>query len=364
MKRVRINAQKVGLTYRNGDFQRILLEGNHWLKFGETMQFFTRSQIYGVFPDMELLLQNNSFAENTRMIRVQAHEIALIFVRGIFNNVLTPGNYFLFEGMVDIEIRIVDLNSEDPITSVDGTTLKHPSVAPYVRNFKVENYEKGLLFREGKFIKEIAAGSYVYWSGSKSVEVSKIDLRNMQLEISGQELLTKDKAALRINFQLEFRVTDCLKALLENRDYTKQLYTKGQLALREVTGSLTLDELLGSREQVGEFVLKSLKAHSEGLGVNVSSAGIRDIILPGEVREIMNQVLVAEKKAQANAIARREESASTRTMLNTAKMMEENSVLFKLKEMEYIEKIADKIGEIKLSGGGAVIDQLAQLLAR
>ncbi|NQZ78262.1 MAG: slipin family protein, partial [Ekhidna sp.] len=83
-----------------------------------------------------------------------------------------------------------------------------------------------------------------------------------------------------------------------------------------------------------------------------------DIILPGDMKEIMNQVLIAQKQAQANVITRREETASTRSLLNTAKLMEENDMLFKLKEMEYVEKIADKIGEITVSGNGQIVDQL------
>jgi hypothetical protein len=87
-------------------------------------------------------------------------------------------------------------------------------------------------------------------------------------------------------------------------------------------------------------------------------------VLPGDVKEIMNQVLVAEKRAQANVIMRREETASTRSLLNTAKLMEENAMLFKLKEMEYVEKIAEKIQTIQLSGGGQLVDQLKQLFVR
>jgi hypothetical protein len=79
------------------------------------------------------------------------------------------------------------------------------------------------------------------------------------------------------------------------------------------------------------------------------------------MKEIMNQVLVAQKKAEANVIMRREETASTRSLLNTAKLMEENSMLFKLKEMEYVEKIADKINSISLSGGNQIIDQLKDI---
>ena len=94
------------------------------------------------------------------------------------------------------------------------------------------------------------------------------------------------------------------------------------------------------------------------------TAGIRDIVLPGEVKDIMNKVLVAQKSAEANTIVRREETAATRSLLNTAKLMEENDMLFKLKEMEYIEKIAGKIGEVTVSSGGKVLDQLTQMFSK
>ena len=103
------------------------------------------------------------------------------------------------------------------------------------------------------------------------------------------------------------------------------------------------------------------RVDSRSMGAEVLGCGIRDIILPGEIREIMNQVLVAEKTAQANTILRREETAATRSLLNTAKLMESNAMLMKLKEMEYMEKIADKVNSISLSGGSQVIDQLRQL---
>jgi len=97
---------------------------------------------------------------------------------------------------------------------------------------------------------------------------------------------------------------------------------------------------------------------SGSLGIELKSCGLRDIILPGDMRDLMNQVLIAEKKAQANVIMRREEISSTRNLLNTAKLMEENATLFKLKEMEFIERIAEKVNSISIAGGGQVLDQL------
>jgi len=85
--------------------------------------------------------------------------------------------------------------------------------------------------------------------------------------------------------------------------------------------------------------------------------------LPGDIKEIMNQVLVAQKKAQANTISRREETAATRSLLNTAKLMDDNPMLYQLKEMEYVEKIAEKIGEITVSGNGGMVKQLKDIFS-
>ena len=108
-------------------------------------------------------------------------------------------------------------------------------------------------------------------------------------------------------------------------------------------------------------VMKKIRKTAAVLGTEVLYAGVKHIILPGEMKEIMNQVLVAQKKAQANVIMRREETASARSMLNTAKLLEENEMLYKLKEMEYLERIAAKIGEITVSGGSDVLKQLKQI---
>jgi regulator of protease activity HflC (stomatin/prohibitin superfamily) len=191
--------------------------------------------------------------------------------------------------------------------------------------------------------------------------VGKVDTRMQQIEINGQEILTKDKAALRINGYAQFKVMDVEKALLQNKAYERQLYVAFQLALREYIGALGFDELLEKKDGIAPFILEAVKKTAEDLGIAVNGFGIRDIILPGDVKDIMNKVLVAEKTAQANSIMRREETASTRSLLNTAKLMEDNTMLWKLKEMEYVEKIADKIGEITVTGNGALLEQLKQI---
>ena len=106
---------------------------------------------------------------------------------------------------------------------------------------------------------------------------------------------------------------------------------------------------------------EKLEQGAAGLYAEICEAGVKDIILPGEIRDIMNTVLVAEKRAQANVVTRREEVASTRSLLNTARLMEENPTLYKLKELEYVEKICERVGSISLSGGD-IVGQLKEIL--
>ncbi|MBQ3165948.1 MAG: slipin family protein, partial [Clostridia bacterium] len=118
------------------------------------------------------------------------------------------------------------------------------------------------------------------------------------------------------------------------------------------------------RDKMSSFILDRLKDAATGLYVEIKSAGVKDIILPGEVRDIMNTVLVAEKRAQANVITRREEVASTRSLLNTARLMDENRTLYKLKELEYVERICENVGTINLGGSGDILTRLTEVLKR
>ena len=210
-------------------------------------------------------------------------------------------------------------------------------------------------------MKELEAGTYYYWVYSRDVLCRIVDLKVKPLEISGQEVLTADKVGIRLNVICNYRITEPEELVKKVEGVSSQLYTCAQLVIREYVGRYRLDELLAQKEEIGRYILEKMREQQKGLCVEVISGGIKDIILPGEIRSIMNTVLVAEKKAQANVIMRREEVASTRSLLNTAKLMDENKTLFKLKEMEYLERICDKVGSISLNGGKNVLEQLAEL---
>jgi len=362
MKNVRVNAYQVALVFKRGVYQRMLKEGNYWFWKNERVNIYDITQPFIAPVELNILLQDAALADALHVIEVKDNEIVLHYENGLLKQVLTAGRYTFWKSMIQYDFVRADISKIGITENIDRATLQNKLVAPYVRCFNIENNEQGVLYVDGKYVQTLEAGVYFWWKNGISIMINKLDMRQQQAEINGQEILTKDKAALRINAWAQYKVTDIEKAMLQNKEFSYQLYMVFQLALREYVGSLPFDELLEKKESITPFILEAVKASTEALGVEVSGFGIRDIILPGDVKEIMNQVLIAEKKAQANIIIRREETASTRSLLNTAKLMEENAMLWKLKEMEYVEKIADKISNISVNGNGVLIDQLKQIL--
>lgn len=361
MKQIRINKGTIGLVFRKGEYRRVMTDGLHWLKWNEEATVYDLAKPFYPTVDLNLLLVDQQLAEKLIVVEVKDNEIALQYVNGNYKGVLQPGRYAFWKGFTTYSFIKADLSKIEITEEIPMNTLLKPEVLQFIRIYPVESYEKGILLINGKIEKTLDKGIYYYWKNPTAISVIKTDLRQQQMEIPGQEILTKDKAALRINFFARYKTVDIDKALIENKDFEKQLYVLVQLAIREYVGTNTLDELLERKEAVSGAIKTSISEKAAVLGVEIGDCAIRDIILPGEVKDIMNQVLVAEKRAQANIVTRREETASTRSLLNTAKLMEENAMLFKLKEMEYVEKIAEKVNNISLSGGGLIIDQLKGL---
>lgn len=356
-----INGYQMGLVFKNGVYQRCLTEGKYWLGFSEWLKLYDRTQPFNPPVELNLLLKDETLKAALNIVDVKEDEIVLQYVNGLLTQVLTAGRYAFWKGIIDYGFVKADIGKVEITENIDRATLTGKLVAGYVRTASVEPYEKAVLFVDGKYDKTLESGFYCWWKNSIAIYVGKIDTRLQQAELNGQEILTRDKASLRINAWARYQVVNIEKALLQNKEYERQLYVAFQLALREYVTGLNFDELLEKKEAIVAYVLEKVALEAETLGVKVAGFGIRDIILPGDVKEIMNQVLVAEKKAQANIILRREETASTRSLLNTAKLLEDNPTLLKLKELEYVEKIAEKITAISLNGNGVLIDQLKQI---
>ncbi len=357
-----INENERGFLFKNGEYKKMLLPGKVNVKkfLGESIIKTSAEGVVSIKNvNLNILLKDTLFAKSVKIIEVPDSNFAIHYVDGKATNILNTGTYFYWDifqkhsyELVDITSPLVDLPREKIALLPSGVYNK----------YTVSEGEIGLLYFDGEFKEKLNPGTYYYWKNFISVNCQIVDLRKQQLEVNSQEILTADKVSLRLNFVCTYEVSDAVKISNTLKDYKVQIYVTTQLVLREYVGRLKFDELLEQRDNISSVVLERLKEKQESLFVNFLDAGLKDIILPGEIRDIMNTVLIAEKTAQANVIARREEVASTRSLLNTAKLMEENQTLYKLKELEYLEKICDKVGNISV-GNGNLLGELSSLLS-
>jgi regulator of protease activity HflC (stomatin/prohibitin superfamily) len=349
-KIVPVDSGSLGLLYIDGVFARSLEPGRHVLfETGHALRVDIARPFEPVpAPDREALLRSADLLD----VQVSDHERGLVFAGDVFRRFLAPGTYlFLKPSQPALRVELVDIR--DP-------AVKHPKLAALVRapdapahlgTFAVTQGQTGLLFIDGVLAGRLGPGLHSYWIGLHQIAVRTLDLREQGTEIQGQELLTADKVSLRLNVSVRYRIVDVDRAVLGHADHEAALHRCLQLALREAAQRLTVDELLSRKEDVGATIASLAKDGAAALGVELGSAGLRDVILPGEMRQILNKVVEAERKAQANLITRREETAATRSLLNTARLLDENPTLMRLKELEHAERIAEKIAHLSVVGG-------------
>ncbi len=362
MKKVIINDNQKGLLFKNGKFAKLLDAGKYHI-FGETKVevLSLDGMLASDACPLDTLLKDPEITKQVSSVDVADQQLALHFIDGKFAHALRKGKYAFWNVQKKHAFQMVDISS--PVVNEEVPPyifMMLPNT--YYTKVEVAQYQKARLYFNQKLERILEPGTYYFWKNDIRVDVGFVDTRLTQMNITGQEILTQDKVSLRINFVCNYRITDYVKVLTEIDDYSEQLHVAAQLAMREYVGKQKLDDILESKDQISEYVIARLKEKAPALFVEIVDGGVKDIILPGEIRNIMNTVLVAEKRAQASVITRREEVASTRSLLNTAKLMEENQTLYKLKELEYMERICANVGNISLNGSGDMLAQLGNLL--
>ncbi len=362
MRKVIINENQRGFLFKNGKYVKMLCPGKYYAYGSKGIEISNCDQMLDPHRcSIDTVLNDKAVADTVSVIDVADEETALHFINGKFYSVLTQGKYAFWSVTDKHEYITVDTSTPEVNDNVPEYIFSMIPQKYYIK-IEVAEYEKARLYFNQRFVKLLDAGTYYFWKNSVKVDVKYIDTRLTQMDITGQEILSQDKVSLRINLNCNYRITDFEKIFTDIDDFTEQLHVTAQLALREYVGKHKLDDILENKNEMSEFVFEKLKAKESELFVDIANADVKDIILPGEIRAIMNTVLVAEKRAQANVITRREEVASTRSLLNTAKLMDENKTLYKLKELEYVERICENVGNINLNGNADVLSQLTGIL--
>jgi regulator of protease activity HflC (stomatin/prohibitin superfamily) len=368
-KRVVIGDAERGLVYRNRRFERVLAPGVYrlyaWRAQVEVVVHDIRQPEY-TGKDVEALVaaMGDRVHETFVLADVGIDEVGLLSKFGKLEDVLAPGTRKLYwRGLVPVAVERVAMAADLQVGAGVARRLRQLGLLAKVAVvLEVPAESAGLVYVDNTLSQLLGAGSYAFWNFRKNVAVETVELRVQAMEVSGQELLTRDKVSLRVNLAASVRVNDPVAARTKVAKYGDYVYRELQYGLRKAVAAKTLDELLGDKATLDAEIFAYVHGRLEGLGVEVLGVGVKDVILPGEMREILNGVVSAEKQAQANVIRRREEANATRSLLNTAKLIEESPVLMRLKELEALEKVTEKIDKLTVFGGlEGVIKQLVTL---
>lgn len=364
IKRFVIAENERGLYFYNRNLERVLEAGVYqffdWRNRVKVEIFDLNEPAFNHRLEDVLLKQHAALCERYfQVITLSEHQVGLVYRNAVLADVLPPtSRQFYWLGLVDIEVEVVNIHSdyqmdEDKarlLTRVRDVHLARV-LANYITIAEVADQHVGLLIVDGQLVKELAPGVYVFWRFNRSIKVEMVDQRLQMLEVSGQEILTSDKVSLRINLSVVFQLQDAVKIRAAFKDVFDYLYKELQFGLRQVIAGDTLDKLLAEKGAAEQGVFNYILERVKDCGIRFITVGIKDIILPGDMKLILNQLVEAEKLAQANVLKRREETAATRSLLNTAKLMDENPTLMRLKELEVLEKVTEKVDRLTVFGG-------------
>ncbi len=343
MKRIKIRNYEMGLYFRNDEFRGLLEPGDHWF-FGPVWR--TRVDIVSqrtpwlVHEKLDLVVKSGALGERAKVVDLKDHERGLVWIDGRFSHVLPPGLYAYWITLCDVRIEVVDARNVRFVHPDLAVIVKAQSADRVLESVLVPVGHVGVFYRDGSYVETLPAGRHVFWKNSAEVKIVPVDLREQNLDVSGQEIMTADKVTLRINAQVACRVADARLSLSVADDARQALYRETQLGLRALIGVRDLDSFLADKDGVARDLEQSIRGRVSALGLEVVTAGIRDIILPGEMRELLNKVTEAKKAAEANLIVRREETAAMRSQANTAKLLQDNPTLMRLRELEALERVA------------------------
>jgi len=370
IRRILVGVNERVLVIRKRRLADILAPGEYWMwTLGRGIEFEvhdTRALVMsGDWGNYIARERPDLVSRHVVVVETTDTQVAVVYVDGCLARVVGPATRVLFwRGAVEVAFEVIDAAAAPAVPPAMLPALARLGRAVPVAFAAVDEGKRALVYLDGKLIAELGPGLYGYWTAVKTPRIEILEMRRQTLEVTGQEILTRDKVTLRVNISAVYEIVDPAVARAGVKDVQEHLYRTLQIAARQTLTKRTLEEALADKADIDEAVAAEVRREMEAYGVRMGAIALKDVILPGDIRDILNQVVTAEKQAQANLIRRREETAATRSLLNTARLMEDNPLLVRLKELETLEKIADKVDKITVVGGlDALLERTVTLKA-
>lgn len=343
LRTVVIQDQERGFLVKSGRVVAWLEPGRHWLwsRHSEVRKIALDTGFAPVTPETRKVVPPGAAEE----LEVPHGNIALVRIDGRPAACLLPGRWFLWQIRAEVTADVV---STDPILANDSVPAAFRSLVPatHLLNVTVAAHERAVLYVDGALVRSVGEGAWSFFTADRVVGISRVDMREREVQIVGQEVMTADKVTVRINVVVKLRVTDAEKCVREVASIDTSIYTEAQMVARRWVAGATVDQLLERRNDARSAMRAELGERAATWGAEVIEIDLKDVVLPGEMKTILNQVIEAEKRAAANVILRREETAATRSLMNTAKLLEQNPTLLRLKELEAWKEIAEKVEQL------------------
>jgi regulator of protease activity HflC (stomatin/prohibitin superfamily) len=357
-KTITIQPNEFGILYIDNNISKVLNSGVYKInKFFVNNQkietYKITSPIKGELFDI-IEFGNDEIKRHFSRFEASHYEYLILLINDRTKDILSSQNKVMYHNSVGIiSTKSYNIKDSSELPQIDANYLLSSfGTSANVATYEVAEGHTGLLFIDGSLSKKLNSGRYYFFRDNKIIKLEQYSIKKQIIEVTGQEVLTKNKVTIRINLVGTWQINnlDRVYDTYQNSPHTF-IYQELQLRLREIIGSMTLNEILENKNQINDYLNDYTLYDTVNNGIELRKIGIKDVILPGEIRELMNKVVEAEKKAEANVIKRREETAATRSLLNTAKLMEDNPTLLRLKELESLEKVVEKIGTLNVYGG-------------
>lgn len=364
-KRYKIRTYEMGLVFRDGEFRGLLAGGTHWY-FDPlnklNVDIVSQRDPWLVHEKLDLIVKSGALSDRAVVLDLKDNERALVWIENRFSHILPAGQFAYWTGQKQVQVELVDIRPVRFEHEQFKLIVRSPMAARVLDVCTVQRDRVGVLFIDGRYVDTLQPGEYAFWKGPAEAKVVEVDLRETMVDVGGQEIMTADKVTLRLNAVVTYKTVDARKAVSQTDDVRQALYRDTQLVLRGVVGARELDVFLTDKDAVAKEIEDNVRRRAGELGLDIASVGIRDVILPGDMKDLMNKVTEARKAAEANLIARREETAAIRSQANTAKLLAESPTLMRLRELEVLEKIASA-GKLNIVlGEKGLADKVVNLL--
>ena len=162
---------------------------------------------------------------------------------------------------------------------------------------QINEYQRGILFRFGKFHKALGPGWHVILPIFFSCR--KVDIRTKTVDVPEQEAITRDNVSIKINAVLYYKIFDAAKSILAVENFNYAVSQLAQTTMRNVVGSVSLDELLTEREKLSTEICKIVDQETDPWGIKVENVELKDIALPEEMKRVIAKVAEAEREKLA-----------------------------------------------------------------